>query len=223
MTEPINILDVSGLVKIQRPLLRDEAYDSLRRAIVEGDLAPGTDLRDADLATELGLSRAPVRQALTRLAAEGLVDSKPQSYTRVAPIVTDDVRDALQLVRTLHEFAVRAALPRFTTAHVAQMRVANAAFVAAIADGDLAAAIEADDRLHDVPVEVCGNRAVANTLDRYTPLLRRLELARFSTAMAHRSIARHDELIDAIEARDTDEASRLTSTIWAELPPLFDS
>lgn len=207
---------------MERPLLRDEAYDRIRRAIIEGDLAPGENLRDADLAAELGLSRAPVRQALTRLVADGLVESKPQSYTRVAPVVSDDVRDALQLVRTLHEFAVRAALPRLTAAHVTAMRDANTRFAAAIEAGDVQAAIEADDELHDVPVEVCGNRAVAATLDKYNPLLRRLERARFSTLPAHRSIRRHDQLIDAIEAGDADEAVRVTSTIWAELAPLLD-
>jgi DNA-binding GntR family transcriptional regulator len=202
--------------------LRDEAYERIRRAIIEGDLAPGENLRDADLAAELGLSRAPVRQALTRLVADGLVESKPQSYTRVAPVVSDDVRDALQLVRTLHEFAVRAALPRLTAAHITAMRDANARFAAAIEAGDVQAAIKADDELHDVPVEVCGNRAVAATLDKYNPLLRRLERARFSTLPAHRSIRRHDQLIDAIEADDADEATRVTSTIWAELAPLLD-
>ena len=209
-------------MKVERSLLRDEAYERIRRAIIEGDLAPGENLRDADLAAELGLSRAPVRQALTRLVADGLVESKPQSYTRVAPVVSDDVRDALQLVRTLHEFAVRAALPRLTAAHIAAMRDANTRFAAAIAAGDVQAAIEADDELHDVPVEVCGNRAVAATLDKYNPLLRRLERARFSTLPAHRSIRRHDQLIDAIEAGDADEATRVTSTIWAELAPLLD-
>lgn len=214
---------MSGLEKVPRALLRDEAYDRIRRAIIEGDLAPGDNLRDADLAAELGLSRAPVRQALTRLAADGLVESKPQSFTRVAPVVSDDVRDALQLVRTLHEFAVRTALPRLTTAHVASMRSANTRFAAAIEAMEITAAIEADDELHEVPVEVCGNRAVATTLDRYTPLLRRLERVRFGTLPAHRSIQRHDQLIDAIEAGDADEAVRVTSTIWAELAPLLDS
>lgn len=209
-------------MRVERSLLRDEAYERIRRAIIEGDLAPGENLRDADLAAELGLSRAPVRQALTRLVADGLVESKPQSYTRVAPVVSDDVRDALQLVRTLHEFAVRAALPRLTAAHITAMRDANARFAAAIEAGDVQAAIKADDELHDVPVEVCGNRAVAATLDKYNPLLRRLERARFSTLPAHRSIRRHDQLIDAIEADDADEATRVTSTIWAELAPLLD-
>jgi DNA-binding GntR family transcriptional regulator len=213
---------VSGLAKIPRPLLRDEAYESIRRAIVEGALAPGDDLRDVDLAAELGLSRAPVRQALTRLAAEGLVESKPQSFTRVAPVISEDVREALELVRALHEFAVRTALPRFTPVHLARMRESNRHFAAAIAEGDVTVAMTADDLLHDVPVEVCGNRAVARTLDQYTPLLRRLEIARFSTLPAQRSIRRHDELIDAIEAGDMAEAVRVTSTIWAELAPLLE-
>jgi len=204
-------------------LLRDEAYERIRQAIIEGELAPGDSLRDADLAAELGLSRAPVRDALTRLVADGLVESKPQSFTRVAPMVSDDVRDALQLVRTLHEFAIRAALPRLTSAHVAAMRSANARFAAAVESGDIATAIEADDELHQVPVDACGNRAVATTLDRYTPLLRRLERARFGSLPAQRSVRRHDQLIDAIEAGDADEAVRVTSTIWAELAPMLDN
>jgi DNA-binding GntR family transcriptional regulator len=214
---------MSGLVRVQRSLLRDEAYESIRRAIIEGTLAPGDNLRDADLAAELGLSRAPVRQALTRLAADGLVESKPQSFTRVAPVVSDDVRDALYLVRTLHEFAVRTALPRLGGEHVERMRAANARFAEAIDAVDVRAAIEADDELHAIPVEACGNRAVANTLDRYTPLLRRLERARFSSLPAHRSVQRHEQLIDAIAAGDTEVATRITSTIWAELAPLLET
>ncbi|MEC3974062.1 GntR family transcriptional regulator [Amycolatopsis sp. H20-H5] len=213
---------MSELAKVSRALLRDEAYESIRRAIVDGSLPPGANLRDADLAEQLGLSRAPVRQALTRLAADGLVDSKPQSYTRVAAVVPDDVRDALHLVRTLHEFAVRTGTPRMGPAEVSTMRAANARFAAAIAAGDPAAAIAADDEVHDVPVATCGNHAVAATLERYTPLLRRLEYARFSTLPAHHSVRRHDELIDAIEAVDVDGACRVTATIWTELERLLE-
>ncbi|MEU3608415.1 GntR family transcriptional regulator, partial [Streptomyces sp. NPDC035033] len=72
-----------ALRPVGRTLLRDRAYESLREAIVRGDLAPGALLKDADLADRLGLSRAPVRDALARLTVEGLVETKPQSYTRV--------------------------------------------------------------------------------------------------------------------------------------------
>jgi len=210
------MLDVS-LSKVTRPLLRDEAYDRIRRAIVDGTLQPGTPLRDADLADQLGLSKAPVRQALLRLADDGLVDSKPQSYTRVSEVMSRDVTDAREIVRLLHEFAVRQAASRCRPADIAAMRAANDRFAAAIEARDIAAAVKADDELHDVPVRLAGNTAVAATLDRYTPLLRRLEHARFSSALAWNSVERHTKLIDALEKRDTETAVSVISTIWTDL------
>ncbi|SFW87990.1 GntR family transcriptional regulator [Amycolatopsis australiensis] len=210
------MLDVS-LSKVTRPLLRDEAYDRIRRAIVDGSLPPGTPLRDADLADQLGLSRAPVRQALLRLTDDGLVESKPQSYTRVSEVMSPDVLDAREIVRLLHEFAVREAAAKCRPADVAAMRAANDRFAAAIEAGDVDAAMRADDELHGIPVRLAGNAAVAATLDRYTPLLRRLEHARFSSALAWKSVARHTRLIDALEARDTGTAVSVISTIWTDL------
>ncbi|WP_442874380.1 GntR family transcriptional regulator [Amycolatopsis sp. NBC_00438] len=206
-----------SLSKVTRPLLRDEAYDRIRHAIVDGSLPPGAPLRDADLAEQLGLSKAPIRQALLRLADDGLVDSKPQSYTRVSEVMSPDVTDAREIVRLLHEFAVRQAVPKVRREDVAAMRAANDRFAAAIEAGDIAAAVRADDELHDVPVRLAGNAAVAATLDRYTPLLRRLEHARFSSALAWNSVDRHTRLIDALEKRDTDTAVSVISTIWTDL------
>jgi DNA-binding GntR family transcriptional regulator len=210
------MLDVS-LPKVIRPLLRDEAYDRIRDAIVDGSLPPGAPLRDSDLADQLGLSKAPVREALRRLADEGLVDSKPQSYTRVSDVMSRDVLDAREIVRVLHEFAVRQAAPKCRPADLAAMRGANDRFAAAIGAGDVKAAVKADDELHDVPVRLAGNAAVAATLDRYTPLLRRLEHARFSSALAWNSVERHTKLIDALEAHDTETAVSVISTIWTDL------
>lgn len=210
------MLDVS-LSKVARPLLRDEAYDRIRHAIVDGTLPPGAPLRDADLAEQLGLSKAPVRQALLRLADDGLVDSKPQSYTRVSEVMSPDVTDAREIVRLLHEFAVRQAAPKVRREDVAAMRAANDRFAKAIEARDIAAAVKADDELHDVPVRLAGNAAVAATLDRYTPLLRRLEHARFSSALAWNSVERHTKLIDALEAHDTGTAVSVISTIWTDL------
>ncbi|RSM46758.1 GntR family transcriptional regulator [Amycolatopsis balhimycina DSM 5908] len=197
--------------------MRDEAYDRIRQAIVDGTLPSGASLRDGDLADQLGLSKAPVREALRRLAEEGLVDSKPQSYTRVSDVMSRDVLDAREIVRVLHEFAVRQAVPKCRPDDLAAMRAANDRFAAAIEAGDAAAAVKADDDLHDIPVRLAGNAAVAATLDRYTPLLRRLEHARFSSALAWNSVERHTRLIDALEKRDTDEAVSVISTIWTDL------
>ncbi|QNE74353.1 FCD domain-containing protein [Streptomyces finlayi] len=207
----------------RRTLLRDTAYEAIRDAIVRGDIPPGTSVRDGELAERLGLSRAPVRDALSRLAGEGLVESKPQSYTRVTRLVPRDVRDAAAVVRAMQELAARSAVPHLTETDIVAMRAANDRFRAAAAEGDTAAALRADDELHDVLVAACGNRAVAATVERYTPLIRRLEWRRFGTASAaHGSAALHDQLIDACAGGDAEAASLITAEIWRVLVELAD-
>src|SRR3954462_14309070 len=75
-----------SLSPLERELLRDRAYVRLRDAIVGGTLAPGERLRDQELCEWLGLSRTPVREALGRLEQDGLVQTAPQRFTRVAPL-----------------------------------------------------------------------------------------------------------------------------------------
>lgn len=208
---------------VRRTLLRDTAYEAIRDAIVRGDIPPGAPVRDAELAERLGLSRAPVRDALSRLSGEGLVESKPQSYTRVTRLVPRDVRDAAAVVRAMQELAARTAVPRLTDADIAAMREANELFRDATRRSDVAEALRADDRLHDVLVAACGNRAVAATVERYTPLIRRLEWRRFGTASAaHGSAELHDRLIEACAGRDAEAASRITVEIWRALEELAD-
>ncbi|MFF2329123.1 MULTISPECIES: GntR family transcriptional regulator [unclassified Streptomyces] len=208
---------------VRRTLLRDTAYEAIRDAIVRGDIPPGAPVRDADLAERLGLSRAPVRDALSRLSGEGLVESKPQSYTRVTRLVPRDVRDAAAVVRAMQELAARTAVPLLADADITAMREANDRFREATRRGDVAEALRADDRLHDVLVTACGNRAVAATAERYTPLIRRLEWRQFGTASAaHGSAELHDRLIEACVARDADAAARVTAEIWRALEELAD-
>ncbi|MFF1812981.1 GntR family transcriptional regulator [Streptomyces sp. NPDC058251] len=208
---------------VRRTLLRDRAYEAIRDAIVAGDIAPGAVVRDAELAELLGLSRAPVREAFSRLVDEGLLESKPQSYTRVTPLVAADVRDAAAVVGAMHELVTRAAVPRLLVDHIGAMRDANARFAVAVRDGDVDAALRADDELHDVLVRVSGNRAAAATVARYTPLIRRLERRRFGEGGNCRSAGLHDALIDACAAGEVDTAVRVTAEIWCGLEGLADS
>ncbi|GGN68251.1 GntR family transcriptional regulator [Streptomyces albiflavescens] len=207
---------------MRRTLLRDRAYEAIRDAIVAGDIAPGAVVRDAELAELLGLSRAPVREAFSRLVDEGLLESKPQSYTRVTPVVAADVRDAAAVVGAMHELVTRAAVPRLLVDHVGAMRDANVRFAAAVRDGDVDAALRADDELHDVLVRVSGNRAAAATIARYTPLIRRLERRRFGEGGNCRSAGLHERLIEACAGGEVDEAVRVTEEIWRGLEELVD-
>jgi DNA-binding GntR family transcriptional regulator len=194
----------------------------IRDAIVRADIPPGAVVSNAAVAEQLGLSRAPVRDALARLADEGLVETKPQSYTRVTPLAVKEVRDAAEVVRAMHELAARAAVPLLTAGHIEAMREANRRFEAATRAEDIDAALEFDDDLHGVLIGVCGNRAVAATVERYTPLIRRLERRQFSSARARRSVRRHDELIAACAAGDAGQAVQVTAQIWRSLEDLAD-
>lgn len=208
---------VSALAPVGRVLLRDQALERIRAAIVAGDLAPGAVIKDAELAARLGLSVAPVRAALVRLADEGLVEAKPQSHTRVTPLVVRQVRDAAVVVRAMHELAAREAAGRVSDRDVAAMRAANERFAAAVAAGDVDAAIAADDDLHAVLLARCGNTALTATVDRFTPAIRRLERQRFAPAGAHPSVALHDRLIAACAHSDVDAAVATTTEIWTAL------
>lgn len=205
------------LAPVGRDLLRDQALRRIRAAIVHGDLEPGAVIKDSQLAEQLGLSVAPIRVALARLAEEGLVEAKPQSHTRVTPLDVGQVRDAAVVVRALHELAVREATGQLTTADLAAMRAANVRFAEAVAAHDTDAALAADDELHAVPIARCGNAALAATIDRLIPAIRRLERRRFDTAGGRVSVELHDRLIDALEAADAEDAVATTTTIWTAL------
>ncbi|MGW5604595.1 GntR family transcriptional regulator [Streptomyces sp. NPDC003753] len=213
---------MEALRPVPRTLLRDRAYEAIRDAIVAGEIEPGAVVRDTELAARLGLSRAPVREAFSRLVDEGLLESKPQSYTRVTPVVADDVRDAAAVVGAMHELATRVAVPRLRAADVAEMRAANERFAGAVRAGDVDAALRADDELHVVLVRVCGNRAAAATIARYMPLIRRLERRRFGEGGTCRSAGLHERLIEACADGDVDGSVRVTAEIWRTLADLAD-
>lgn len=205
---------------IDRRLLREDVYHRIRDAIVDGSLEPGEQLRDTEIAAWLGVSRTPVREALLRLAESGLVLSQPGRSTTVSSLDLRDVRDARDVVAAMHELAVREAVGRFTQADLDAMREANGRFLSAIEQGDVDAALRADDDLHGVPVTVAANRALAAVLDQFTPVLRRAERLRFSSRGGRESLARHEELIRLCAAGDAEGAAAVAFDIWHTLPTI---
>lgn len=211
-----------AVAQVARRLLRDEAYDVLRAAIVSGELAPGQVVRDGELAEQVGLSRTPVREALARLTDEGLVESKPNAYTRVTPLSRRDCTEAFVLLRALHVLAVREAVPRLTDDDIVAMRNANADFAAALAANDVEAALAADDELHGVVVSATDNRTLATTLDRLVLRIRRLERLRFASLPGRASVRLHDRIITACASGDVERAAALTHDNWDTLGRFVD-
>lgn len=204
-----------------RTLLRDDVYVRLRDAIVQGELAPAETLRDNDLAAQLGVSRTPVREAILKLSESGLVTSTPGRSTVVAEVDVAAVRDAQAVVAAMHRLAVSEAVARLSSENLDQMRAANARFEEAVTAGDVDAALAADDALHAVPVQACGNRAVITVLGQFTPVVRRLERLRFGTHAGRDSVHLHAQLIDRCAARDAEGAMAVNDQIWNTLHDLI--
>lgn len=208
---------------VSRSLLRENAYRAIRDAVVDGTLAPGERLNDAELAAWLGVSRTPVREALARLEQAGLVQTRPGRHTLVSPLDVRAVRGAQSVTAAMHELAVRESLPNLSAAELDTMREANARFADALRRQDVDAALAADDDFHGVPVTACANHAVSTVLEQFTPVLRRLERRRFSSLSGRGSVAQHEQIIERCEAGDVDGAASATLANWQTLVPLLDT
>lgn len=206
----------------ERHLLRDTAYEAIRDAIVVGTLAPGEHLHDSELCDWLHLSRTPVRDALARLEDEGLVETAPQRFTRVTPLVPQDARDSFPVLAAVHALAAELAVPHLKPEDLIELRLANAAFVAGLAEGAAGATYAADDRFHGVFVAACGNPDVEHVLERMEARLHRLEILRTGALPGRRSAAQHEAIITRAEAGDAAGAASATRENWLTLGRLVE-
>lgn len=204
-------------IAVDRSLLRDDVYRRLRDAIVDGTFGPGELLKDGELASWLGVSRTPVREALLRLGASGLVVAVPGRSTAVSAIDPDSVRDARDVIAAMHGLAVRQMAGRLGADDVGRMRDANRRFAQAVGDGDVIAALDADDELHRIPVSALENQALESVLEQFGPLVRRAERVRF-THDGRASVDRHERLIDLLTEGDAIGAESVAFDIWHSLP-----
>ena len=206
---------------MSRSLLRDQAYDALRDAITTGVLEPGERLNEGELVTWLGVSRTPIREALTRLDQAGLVETQPGRLTRVSPLSARTAADAQMVVAAMHETAMRDAVPAMTQADLDAMHAANQALAAALDADDADAAISADDSFHDVALTRCGNQALRSVIEQYTPTLRRMERLRFSSLAGRSSVDQHDQIIRLCAQGAGVEAAVATRANWQTLAPVL--
>lgn len=179
--------------------------DPLRRAIVEGRLPPGKPLSENQLATEHGVSRTPVREALRLLMEEGLVEMLPGRKVRVAVPRPGDVRDIYDVRAVLETEAVRRLLRDDETATrvIAEMERACDVADAALARGDLTALAAANEHFHAALVSALGNRRL---LSHYQTVYNLVALYRYQSLRieywAEAGNAEHRALLDRLRRRD---------------------
>lgn len=206
---------------LRRAPLRDQVYEVVLRAIVNGDYPPGHQIRDVDIAQSLGVSRTPVREALQRLIDDGLVETTPGAATHVTQIDVQAVRNIYPIVGALHALAVRLAAERLGPAEIDELVRANQRFADAVEERQLAAALAADDAFHGVVLRAAANAELQRTLDRLMPHIRRLQLTQFATAPARRSIRQHRAIVTACRRGRFDDAAHSMAENWANIESLL--
>ncbi len=143
---------------LPRITLRDRAAEALRTAILSGQLAPGSPVVEVALARDLGISRAPLREAIRELLDEGLlVQQRAWGGVSVAPLDADTVRELYTLRTALEVFAFEQLWDRRDAAFHAALRHRHAVLSAAIEAGDDTASIEAELALHGLVYEASGH------------------------------------------------------------------
>jgi DNA-binding GntR family transcriptional regulator len=189
----------------------------LLQAIVSGQLAPGTRIRDGDLAAQLQISRMPVREALKRLESEGLVETIPNRETRVAPIRAERAAQAFPVIAALQALGTRLGVPALSAADDRRMESLDRDRARALREGDVVAAIELDDAFHGVLLAAAGNGELIRALERLMPQIRRLDVLHF-TELAREGAGRdHAEVLAACRRRDAHTAAELVEANYLRL------
>lgn len=208
---------------VRRELLRDSAYATLRDAIVAGTLAPGEQLHDDELCHWLGLSRTPVREALSRLADDGLVESLPQRFTRVTILAAGDAHDAFPLLAMLHSLATELAVPVLGDDDIAALNAAQTAYIRALRARDGTRAFDADDRFHQIFVTRAANQQLEQMIERLRPALHRMERLAIHRLPGRTAVAQHNAIIERAAAGNAASAATAARVNWTTLGELVEA
>ncbi|MGP7815767.1 GntR family transcriptional regulator [Niallia sp. 01092] len=202
---------------IKRMSLREEVYQTLKKAIITLELQPEQRLNDKELAEEFGISRTPVREALKRLEDDRLVESIPGSSTRVAPLNLEEAKHAFTVVAALHALAARLAVPFIKEADIEALEFHNHALLKAIEKKDVFKAMEADELFHDVFLEAAGNPEIITALERSIPKIQRLEISQFTSVNGLKSVEQHQQIIETCKHNNLEETVHLVEQNWLSL------
>ena len=196
--------------RLENRTLRERVFEHLRDEILSGELPAGTELHEVGLAQSLGVSRGPLREALGRLAAEGLVTITPRRGAVVTKLTRREFVEAYQVREALESLAVRLAVPQLTDDDRRRLHDLSDEMVALADAGDAQGFFDANRRFHQIFVLASGNERLQE--------MHRLLIAQMARLLARsqqlrgglqQSIAEHRAILEAVDAADAERAARL--------------
>ena len=192
--------------------LRDVVFNTLRQAILRGELKPGERLMEIQLANKLGVSRTPIREAIRKLELEGLVLMIPRKGAEVADISEKSLRDVLEVREALEELAVQLACDKITKEEIEDLKKAAEDFKKILKSRDITEIAEADVRFHDIIFMATDNQKLVQLLNNLREQMYRFRVEYLKNEEVHpQLIAEHEKIIEHIMERDKAKASAIVS------------
>ena len=188
-------------------------YEELRKQILTLKLKPGAPLDEVSLATQFGLSRSPVRDAMARLISEGLVTILPNRTTLVTPFEIEEFPNYISALDLIQRAVTRLAAQQRSEEDLVQIRAADAAYLEAVGSGDFQRMSEMNKAFHMAIAEAGKNSYFTSYYEKLLGEGQRLLHLHFdyivSLASTTTRLGRdHDEIVEAIAAKDADGAER---------------
>lgn len=187
--------------------LRDVVFQTLRQAILKGELQPGERLMEIKLAERLGVSRTPIREAIRKLELEGLVVMVPRKGAAVANITEKDTTNVLEVRRVLEMFAAEVACERITPEQLEQLKEAGRAFEASKGSMDLIRIAETDMEFHEIIYEATHNERLVQMLNNLRENMYRYRIEYLKDPNYYDGLVReHQEIFEAISSGNKETA-----------------
>ena len=190
--------------------LRDVVFNTLRQAILKGELKPGERLMEIQLANKLGVSRTPIREAIRKLELEGLVLMIPRKGAEVAEITEKNMLDVLEVRKALEELAAQLACERITEEGLAELKAAAKEFEQVLKTNDVTKIAEADVKFHDVLYLSTDNQRLITLLNNLREQMYRFRVEYLKKEEYHPLLLEeHKKIIEAIESHDQAEVNNI--------------
>lgn len=187
--------------------LRDVVFNTLRQAILRGEMEPGERLMEIQLAQKLGVSRTPIREAIRKLELEGLVVMIPRKGAEVAQITEKDMRDVLEVRCTLEELAVSLACKNVTQEKIEELKAANKVFESAVVSKDVVSIVDADVLFHDTIYGMTNNARLIQIINKLREQMYRYRLEYVKDARTHSIlISEHNDIIKKLSEKNMEDA-----------------
>lgn len=192
--------------------LSEVIFNTLREAIIVGELKPGERLMEVQLSEKMGVSRTPIREAIRKLELEGLVKTLPRKGVYVAELSPEDIEDVLEVRAALDGLAAFLAADRIAAEEIKNLKSVLKQFEQNVEKNSTSGIVKKDVEFHDIIYRASGNSRLIQILNNLKEQILRFRVIYIKDYSTHEGLVKeHAQIVRAIEERD-----RLKAQVLAE-------